>query len=208
MKLPKLSTMFAAFALALSVSLAPAADNNLLKDTPFEEILAKAKAGDGQTQLWLGKAYSAQIISAKAPLDFKESFRWFFAAATNGVAEAQYQVGRSYYSEATLNFGRKPEDQAKRKQSANAALQWLMKAAFQGNANACHELGKGFRDGNVFAKDEVEAYKWLHLAVEGKHLFAEYDRNGLSGKLSPAKIEEAKERALRFHKVRLAAPAK
>jgi TPR repeat protein len=205
MKSPTLRTLFATAALLLSVATAVAADNDLLKDTPFEEILAKARGGDGQTQLWLGKAYSAQIISSKVPLDLKESFRWFLAAATNGIAEAQCRIGRSYYSEAASTFSRKPEDQAKRKQSANAALQWLLKAAFQGESNAYHELGKGFRDGSVFTKDEVEAYKWFHLAVEGKHQFAEYDRNALSTKLTPAKIEEAKERAVRFNKARAAA---
>lgn len=205
MKASMLGRLFVTVALLSSASAAVAADNDLLKDTPFEEILSKARSGDGQTQLWLGKAYSAQIISSKVPVDLKESFRWFLAAATNGVAEAQYRTGRSYYSEAASNFSRKPEDQAKRKQSANAALQWLMKAAFQGESNAYHELGRGFREGTVFTKDEVEAYKWFHLAVEGKHQLAEYDRNALSAKLTPAKIEEAKERAVRFNKARAAA---
>jgi TPR repeat protein len=135
-------------------------------------------------------------------MDLKESFRWFLAAATNGIAEAQYRTGSSYYSEAASNYGNQPADQAKRKQSATAALHWLTKAAFQGDVNAWQELGRGFRDGKVFTKDEVEAYKWFHLAVEAKHQMAEYDRNALSAKLTLAKIGEAKERAVRFNKTR------
>jgi len=206
MKSSAFRALFVVFLLLVSGSAAVAADNDdLLKDTPFEEILAKAKSGDAKAQLWLGKAYSLQKLCSKVHINLKESFRWYLAAATNGIAEAQYHTGSSYYSEAASNYGRKPEDQAKRKQAANAALQWLMKAAFQGEVGAYHELGRGFRDGKVFTKDEVEAYKWFHLAAEGKHRTAEYDRNTLSAKLTPAKIEEAKERAVRFNKAREAA---
>jgi TPR repeat protein len=207
-KPPPFRALIVALSLLLPVAAVVAASSDdLLRDTPFEEILAKANRGDAKAQLWLGKAYSLQIFGAKVPGNSKESSRWFLAAATNGIAEAQYLTGRSYYSEAASIFSRKPEDQARRKQSANAAFQWLMKAAFQGEVGAYQELGRGFRDGVVFAKDEVEAYKWFHLAVEGKHPVAELDRNALSAKLSPAKIQEAKERAQRFHKARAATPA-
>lgn len=185
-----------------------AADSKeILKDTPFEEVLARAKAGEAAAQLWLGKAYSFQFIGVKVQMNLPESFRWYLAAATNGIAEAQCRVGRSYYSESASNYGNKPADVAKRKQSANAAMQWLMKAALQGEVNAYQELGNGFRDGKVFAKDEVEAYKWFHLAAENKHAAAEYDRNALSSKLTPAQIEGAKQRAVQFLKAQAAARA-
>lgn len=195
--------LFVVLASALLLSragvLTAAETQKLLKDTPFEEIVAKAKAGDGEAQLYLAKGHA--LLIGGIPFDKQESHKWYVAAANNNVPEAQYYLGKYFYDEVTSTRGNTPKDKAKRQQSAPVALSWLAKAAKQGSFNAWVLLGKAFDEGTVFAKDPVEAYKWYHLAVEkgNNNFFAPVtQRNALSLKLTPAQIELAKRRALDF----------
>ena len=122
-------------------------------------------------------------------------------------------VGRQkifYDAQALLSgaYANRPSEKAKRQQATTLALQWLTRAAFQEEANAYYLLGSIYADGKLIAKDEVEAYKWFHLATEAKHIMSEGARNALSAKLPPAKIEEAKRRAVQFVKDRETAQAR
>ena len=185
--------------LAHSGHLRAVESQKLLKDTPFEEIVAKAKAGDAEAQLYLAKGHA--LIIGGVPYNKQDSHRWYIAAATNNVPEAQFYLGEFYYREVTTTKGLTQKDKAKREQSAAASLNWLAKAAKQGSFNAWVMLGNAFEDGTVFAKDLVEAYKWYHLAIEKgtNPIFAPVTkRNALSLRLKPEQIELAKRRALDF----------
>lgn len=194
-----LVVLAAALLLSGAGVLTAAESQKLLKDTPFEEIVAKAKAGDADAQFYLAKGHAS--FGTGVPHNPQESHKWYVAAATNNVPEAQYYLGKHFYDEVTSTRGNTPKDKAKRQQSAPVALSWLAKAAKQGSFNAWVLLGKAFDEGTVFAKDPVEAYKWYHLAVEkgNNNIFAPVtQRNALSLKLTPAQIELAKRRALDF----------
>lgn len=186
--------------LLLAGALAGAESAKLLKDTPFEEIVAKAKAGNPECQLYMAKAY--QLGSGGVPRNQQESHKWFVAAATNNVMEALLYMGDHFYHEASTIKGMSAPDKAKRQQAGTAALNWYMKAAKRGSIAAFLHFGRGFEAGNIYAKDLVEAYKWFHLAVEtDSRLSSSFwvgNRNSLSLRLTPAQIEEAKRRALMF----------
>ncbi|PAW86340.1 MAG: hypothetical protein B9S33_08345 [Pedosphaera sp. Tous-C6FEB] len=176
-----------------------AESSKLLKDTSFEEIVAKAKAGDGEAQLYLAKGHS--LLIGGVPYNKQESHRWYLAAATNGLVEAELYLGSHYYQEALANRGVAAKDKAARNQIATASLSWNFKAAKQGAFEAWRRLGTAFDEGKVYAKDPVEAYKWYHLAIEkgDNKIFAPtQQRNALSLKLTPGQIELAKRRAQDF----------
>lgn len=200
MLLRTLRVAFAVSCVTTSSQFAVAAESQkLLKDTPFEEIVTKAKAGNGEAQLYLAKAHADFFNSGV--YNPKESHRWYLAAGTNGLVDAELYLGRHYYQEAQSNRGVAAKDKAARNQSSAASLVWYFKAAKQGSMDAWINLGAAFDDGKIFAKDPVEAYKWYHLAVEKgqNHLFAPVSRrNALSLKLTPAQIELAKRRAQDF----------
>jgi TPR repeat protein len=176
-----------------------AESKKLLKDTPFEEVVAKAKAGDGEAQLYLANGHS--LLIGGVPYNKPESHRWYLAAATNGLVEAELYLGNHYYQESLANRGAAAKDKAARNQTATASLSWNFKAAKQGSAEAWRRLGTAFDEGKVYAKDPVEAYKWYHLVIEkgGSQLVSPVtQRNALSLKLTPAQIELAKRRAQDF----------
>ncbi len=171
----------------------------LLKDTPFEGIVAKAKGGDGDAQMYLAKGHVS--YGSHVPHNPQESYRWYVAAATNDVPDAQLYLGRHYYKQAVATKGITPKEKAARHQASTASLAWLLKAAKQGSIDAFVELGEAFDDGRIFAKDPVEAYKWYHLAIEKRSQpigAPVKSRNALSLILTPAQIELAKRRALDF----------
>ena len=204
-QLSSVVTSVAALLLLLAGALAGAETEKLLKDTPFEEIVAKAKAGDPKAQLYLAQGHAGSPFGG-VPLNRQESHKWYIAAATNNVPEAQVYLGRYYYNQAAATKGVSPTDKTARQQAATAALSWFSKAAKQGLAEAYVELGGGFEAGTVFGKDLVEAYKWFHLAIEkANQRFAGLDsrRNSLSLRLTPAQIELAKRRALDFSEAQI-----
>jgi TPR repeat protein len=84
-------------------------------------------------------------------------------------------------------------------QSFNDAVKWYWKAAEQGDALACHNLGslkaKGFRNKSLrffprirFARattNNVEAYKWFTLAAKLGHAPSLKDKSRLEWFMSP-----------------------
>lgn len=198
-KVVLLEVLVLALLLSHAGTFTAAETQKLLKDTPFEEVVAKAKAGDADAQFYLAKGHASSLTGV--PYNPQESHKWYIAAATNNVPEAQFYLGRHYYEEAKSTRGNASKDKAKRQQVAPIALNWLNKAANQSCFPAWVFLGKAFEDGTVFAKDPVEAYKWYHLAIEKGNasiIAPVTQRNALSLKLTPAQIEMAKRRALDF----------
>lgn len=185
--------------LAGMMSALAAESQKLLKDTPFEEIVAKAKAGNAEAQMYLAKGHSGYATGV--PFNKQESHRWYVAAATNNVPDAQLYLGDYFYREATSTKGAAAKDKAKRNQSATVSMTWYLKAAKQGSFDSWVRLGNAFEDGSVFAKDPIESYKWYHLAIEKSHgmlVLPTKQGNALSLSLTPTQIELAKRRAQDF----------
>ena len=183
--------------------------NQIVKPTSFEEWLILAKGGDTNAQYLLGRSYSTMMPVkpvAGAPYDREAAHAWFLRAASGGVAEAQYEAGQRFYFKAVFT-----SDKKKKAELVQVSLMWLTRAALQGNVDAWIYLSLGYdsgtsRDGlagGLFGTDPIEAYKWIHLALEAEHKLPPgnrvyVDRNRLSGKLTGIQIAQAKERAVRF----------
>lgn len=75
-------------------------------------------------------------------------------AAEKGDAEAQFQVGRSYFWA--------PSE----KRNDALAAEWFRKAAEQGHAKAQNNLGYMYSEGRGVKPDKQEAAKWLSQAAE------------------------------------------
>jgi len=90
------------------------------------------------------KAYQAD--------DFMTAFSDWSAAATQGDAKAEYELGSLYDS----GWG-VPQNYA-------LAIHWYSKAAEQGNADALHSFELAYQAGHGVPQDYIEAYKWCILA--------------------------------------------
>jgi hypothetical protein len=80
--------------------------------------------------------------------------RWYQAAADNGAAEAQYNLGQLYY-----------QGEGGVKQDRAAAFEWFLKAAQQGLAEAQAMVGAIYLDGVLTERDQKEGRRWLQRAA-------------------------------------------
>lgn len=83
------------------------------------------------------------------------SFSQYLGLANTGVAEAQYQVGDSYY------YGKGVSEDKSR------AVEWLRKAGLQGHPKAREMLASMYYFGNGVPQDLAEAAKWSAEAAYG-----------------------------------------
>ncbi len=90
--------------------------------------------------------------------DAAASFR---AAAEQGVAEAQFNLGMAYHRGAGV-----PQDYAE-------AAQWFRAAAEQGHVKAQYDLGMMYANGEGIAQDHAEAVQWYRAAAEQGYAFAQ-----------------------------------
>ena len=133
-----------------------------------------AEQGNANAQYMLGGCYCRGEGVAK---DFTEAVKWYnkatelghdyakkalivaknaqeALAAEQGNANAQYNLGRRYFSGDGV-----VKDEAE-------AVKWCIKAAKQGNSEAQDSLGWCYENGVGIAKDPVEAVKWYQKAAE------------------------------------------
>ena len=103
------------------------------------------------------------------------------AKAKQGDANAQYNLGGSYYFGAGV-----AKDYVE-------AVKWIRKAAEQGLALAQYDLGVCYKIGKGVEKDYVEAYAWCNLA-SATNKFAGKTRDDLEKEMSPQQIADAQKR--------------
>ena len=103
--------------------------------------------------------------------------------ALQGVAAAQYQVGRAY------------EKGAEILRNYKEAVAWYRKAADQGYGPAQSSLGSMYMLGKGVATDLVEAYVWLSLATSNYVTWGRQALDYLADTLTPAQLAEAKRKA-------------
>jgi uncharacterized protein len=117
----------------------------------FTWIRKAAEQNHAQAQYRLGTAY---YLGRGLPQNPQEGLRWIFAAATWGHADAQGFLGTM----ATEGNKVLPQDYGQ-------AVKWSRMAADQGLETAQFNLGWLYANGHGVARDDIEAYKWMNLAV-------------------------------------------
>jgi TPR repeat protein len=125
-------------------------------NVPLEDLRAAAEGGDAGAQCALGKK-----IGEEDEESYAEAAAWFRAAAEQGLAEAQDELGDCFYYGNGVD-----EDDAQ-------AVGWYRKAAEQGHATAQNNLGFCFKRGEGVGQDFAEAASWCRKAAEQGHTNAE-----------------------------------
>jgi TPR repeat protein len=142
----------------------------------FEEIKAKAEAGDAKAQFRLGSLYETRFhattnvfeLLSPTNANLLGAITWYRKAADEGNAKAQCALGNFYSwgyfsSIGTSNSTDKIE-----------AMKWYRKAAEQGDAEAETDLGDCYKNGVGVSKDMVEAVKWYRKAAEQGSVEAQF----------------------------------
>jgi uncharacterized protein len=143
----------------------------------FQKSAAQGFA-EGQTNMGIATGSGQGIAKDEA-----QAAIWFRKSADQGYAPGQYFLGNMYRSGTGL------------KQSAEEALAWLRKSADQGFPRAWTSLGVMYDKGEGVLADPVESYKWLVLAAVGGDQEAKQYIAGVSSRLTPEQIEQAKKAA-------------
>ncbi|HAQ69538.1 MAG TPA: hypothetical protein DCR48_01050, partial [Flavobacteriales bacterium] len=104
--------------------------------------------------------FAAPLISAQVT---PEEFTEIKAAAEQGIAESQYNLGVMYGNGLGV-----PKDDA-------VAVKWYTKAAEQGLARAQYNLAVKYDNGTGVPEDDAVAVKWYTKAAEQGHAKAQYN---------------------------------
>jgi len=124
------------------------------------KLIKKANAGDAEAQLALGDLYKEGgegIVK-----DLVTAVEWYTKAAEQGIASAQYNLGRMYYNGEGV-----AEDKLK-------AVELYTKAAEQGDADAQFNLGVMYYNGDGVAEDKLKAVEWYTKAAEQGDAYAQF----------------------------------
>ena len=105
------------------------------------------------------EAYLKGLEAYKAG-SYDKAFKLWKAAANDGDALAQCNLGACYYSGKGV------------KQDYNKALKWFRKSAAQGNDMAQCNIGNCYHNGHGVRQDVGEAARWYILAAEQGHAMA------------------------------------
>jgi len=154
-----LATMASGGKSALSQTPAPAAPNPYTQMTD-EYLKQSAEGGDSRAQLELG---ARLLTRGNAPMAERaaEAFKWFRAAADQGNAVAQGNLGQLY--NAGLGVA----------QNKSEAIRLYQLSAAQGHAPAQYYLGRAYLRGDGTVQDFAEARTWLTRAANANHVDAQ-----------------------------------
>lgn len=125
----------------------------------FKALLEQARAGDPVAQNGLGVMYYTGEAISKGPSgqvlnnDPELAAGWFFRAAEQGYADAQFNLGLMY-----ANGEGVEQDMAQ-------AVDLFKKAANQGHVDAQNNLGAMYFTGDGVARDEKKAIEWFEKAA-------------------------------------------
>ncbi len=92
-----------------------------------------------------------------------EAIKWYRKAAEQGLAHAQFNLGRMY------------DDGQGVTQDYAQALTWYLKAADQGDAGAQNNLGLMYAKGRGVSRDYTQARTWYLKAARQGHVIAEFN---------------------------------
>lgn len=151
---------FAAASLLLAIALLQfksLAHSETSKST-FEELKAKAEAGDAAAQYQFGLHYARGDGAAK---NYVEGLKWVRKSAEQDYAEAEWYLGNSYFGGRGLD------------RDYDLAFQWVQKAAKQGIVDAEATLGVCYEFGHGVDKNLAEANEWYRKAAQLNNAIAQ-----------------------------------
>ncbi len=125
----------------------------------FQAFLEQARAGDPEAQTGLGVMYyTGEAVSKTAGgvvLDNDPAMAagWFYRAAEQGYADAQFNLGLLYADGDGV-----PQDMVE-------AAELFMQAAEQGHVDAQNNLGAMYYTGEGVDRDEQKAIEWFEKAA-------------------------------------------
>jgi len=117
-----------------------------LSPAEISQLQTKAQEGDSTAQLKLGRAYED---GNSIPQSDNQAMKWYRAAAEQGNATAQVEVG--------LMFRLGAQDKVE-------AVKWYRKAAKQENPDALFNLGAAYYNGDGVDSNIIAALAWFLLA--------------------------------------------
>ena len=120
------------------------------------------------------------------PQDYGRALKWYRAAAEQGDADAQFNLGFMYHKGQGT-----PQDYAR-------AIQWYRAAAEQGDVEAQYTVGELYRDGQGTPQDSLRAYAYFSVAAANGHQDAKVSRGRLAKKLGRGAVLKAQALALRL----------
>lgn len=125
----------------------------------FKALMADARAGDPAAQnslgvmYYTGEAVSKNLSGQVLDNDPELAAGWFFRAAEQGYADAQFNLGLMY-----ANGEGVPQDMTQ-------AVELFKKAAEQGHVDAQNNLGAMYFTGEGVERDEKKAIEWFEKAA-------------------------------------------
>ncbi|UJP05643.1 MAG: sel1 repeat family protein [Nitrosomonas sp.] len=134
-------------------------DDARTAEEKFKSFLEKAKAGDPVAQTGLGVMYytgeavSKNLAGQILENDPEMAAGWFFRAAEQGYADAQFNLGLLY-----ANGEGVPQDMRQ-------AVELFRKAADQGHVDAQNNLGAMYFTGEGVDRNEKKAIEWFEKAA-------------------------------------------
>jgi len=146
------------------VSAIPHAVQESLKTSSGKPIDYKAgnywlELGAKQDHVWslynLGVNYQ---FGRGVKIDLKRSAELYLRAARLGMGPAQNNIGWNYYKSIGV------------KRSIPEAVFWITRAAEHGDSFAYGSLCEMYDAGDVFERNDIEAYKWCKLSVDQEPL--------------------------------------
>ncbi|MBI5361229.1 MAG: SEL1-like repeat protein [Planctomycetes bacterium] len=144
---------------------------------PLEEFIAKAEAGDPQSQFFLTVRLlnDDKVNATECPVEYDKVMKWMRKSAEGGNSDAQYLLGDFY----AAGDGNLEKDDKK-------GFDWTKKSAEQGNKFAQYKLASLYMEGIGIAKDEKLALDWLFKSAKqdmpaAQYLAGIYYINGVFG---------------------------
>jgi len=146
---------------ALKKQIMPTLDDGMTPEERFQKLRMDADAGDPDAQnglgtmFYLGEAVSRDAVGNIMESDPVSAAGWFFRAAEQGHADAQFNLGLLY-----LNGEGVPQNTA-------MAVRWFIQSAEQGNIDAQNNLGVIYLTGEGdVPQDKDLAIEWFKKAAK------------------------------------------
>jgi TPR repeat protein len=142
----------------------------------LEELRRRVRNGDPEAQVTLAK-----ILFEEQPRRVEEGMHWLRKAAERDYAQAQ-----RLYAWRLLEL--------RGKDAGEEAVDWLARAANQGDVESQYDLGLILYKGNFVPRDPVAAVQWILLATDSGHSEARRLLKEMELLLSPKGLAEARKR--------------
>ena len=193
---------------------------SLAKADELSELKASANSGDAVAQHNLGSFYDNKERGGRGKArDDRQAVSWYTKAAEQGLADAQFDLGRMYVTgtgitqdvELGVSWELKAAEQGLARaqfaigkryfsgvdltQDYQQAFDMFLGAANQGFVGAQYQLGAMLFHGEGVPKDLVQAHKWFNIASTSDGGSGTPYKSILEGIMDQAQIEEAQKLA-------------